>query len=133
MPSSKRVDSRKVGQSVYGRLAGYEDLHDAERLAADPTFRLISSQRIWDRGAVLTSTLHWFETELLTREENLIGLMALNRETLRQAESLDSSGYVVLDMNSSESPVHGEQEGSAYNGHFESVCYHPLFLFNPNS
>jgi Transposase DDE domain group 1 len=37
---------------------------------------------------------------------------------------------VALDMDSSESPVHGQQEGSAYNGHFESVCYHPLFLFN---
>jgi Transposase DDE domain group 1 len=36
----------------------------------------------------------------------------------------------VLDMDSSESPVHGQQEGRAYNGHFESVCYHPLFLFN---
>ena len=36
----------------------------------------------------------------------------------------------LLDMDSSESPVHGQQEGSAYNGHFESVCYHPLFLFN---
>ena len=69
-------------QSVYSRLAGYEDLNDAERLAADPTFRLISSRRIWDRGAALTSTLHWFETELLTQEENLIGLLALNRETL---------------------------------------------------
>src|SRR5713226_4792689 len=56
--------------------------------------------------------------------------MALNRETLGQAECLDSSDRVVLDMDSSESPVHGEQEGSAYNGHFESVCYHPLFLFN---
>ena len=33
-------------------------------------------------------------------------------------------------MDSSESPVHGAQEGSAYNGHFASVCYHPLFLFN---
>jgi hypothetical protein len=117
-------------QSVYSLLAGYEDLNDAERLAADPTFRLISSQRIWDRGAALTSTLHWFETELLTKEENLIGLMALNRETLGQAECLDSSDRVVLDMDSSESPVHGEQKGSAYNGHFESVCYHPLFLFN---
>ena len=49
---------------------------------------------------------------------------------LGQAESLDDSERVVLDMDSSESPVHGEQEGSAYNGHFESVCYHPLFLFN---
>src|SRR6202051_4897352 len=101
-------------QSVYSRLAGYEDLNDAERLAADPTFRLISSQRIWDRGAALTSTVHWFQTELLTKEENLIGLMALNRETLGQDESLDGSERVVLDMDSSESPVHGEQEGSAY-------------------
>ena len=33
-------------------------------------------------------------------------------------------------MDSSESPVHGAQEGSAYNGHFASVCSHPLFLFN---
>jgi hypothetical protein len=33
-------------------------------------------------------------------------------------------------MDSSESPVHGDQEGAAYNGHFQSVCYHPLFLFN---
>jgi Transposase DDE domain group 1 len=47
-----------------------------------------------------------------------------------QAETLDHTDRVVLDMDSSESPVHGQQEGSAYNGHFETVCYHPLFLFN---
>jgi hypothetical protein len=82
-------------------------------LAADPTFRLISSQRIWDRGAALTSNLHWFETDLLTKEENLIGLMALNRETLGQAESFDRSDRIVLDMDSSESPAHGGHESSA--------------------
>jgi hypothetical protein len=117
-------------QSVYSCLAGYEDLNDAERLATAPTFRLIGSAKIWHRGAALTSTLHWFETELLTREENLIGLIAVNRELLAQAESPTCAKRVVLDMDSSESPVHGTQEGSAYNGHFESVCYHPLFLFN---
>ena len=117
-------------QSVYSRLAGYEDLNDAARLSADPTFRLIGSPKRWDRSAALTSTLHWFETELLTREENLLGLMALNRDLLAQTDGLDRSDRVVLDMDSSESPVHGQQEGSAYNGHFESVCYHPLFLFN---
>ena len=37
---------------------------------------------------------------------------------------------VILDMDSSESPVHGEQEGASYNGHFGSMCYHPLFVFN---
>jgi Transposase DDE domain group 1 len=117
-------------QSVYSRLAGYEDLNDAERLSTDPTFRVIGSPKRWDRSAALTSTLHWFETELLTREENLVGLMAVNRELIGQAETLDHTDRVVLDMDSSESPVHGQQEGSAYNGHFETVCYHPLFLFN---
>ena len=38
--------------------------------------------------------------------------------------------YIVLDMDSSVSPMHGEQEGNAWNGHFGSACYHPLFLFN---
>ena len=117
-------------QSVYSRLAGYEDLNDAQRLSADPTFRLIGSPTRWDRSAALTSTLHWFETELLTHEDNLVGLMAVNRDLIGQTEVLDHTDRVVLDMDSSESPVHGQQEGSAYNGHFESVCYHPLFLFN---
>ena len=117
-------------QSVYSRLAGYDDLNDAVRVSADPTFRLIGSPKRWDRGAALTSTLHWFETELLTRAENLVELRAVNREVLAQAEMATRADRTVLDMDSSESPVHGVQEGSAYNGHFESVCYHPLFLFN---
>ena len=117
-------------QSVYSRLAGYEDLNDAARVSADPTFRLIGSPTRWDRGAALTSTLHWFETDLLTRGENLLGLMAVNREMLAPAGMPTRAGRIVLDMDSSESPVHGAQEGSAYNGHFASVCYHPLFLFN---
>ena len=37
---------------------------------------------------------------------------------------------VVLDMDSSVSPTYGDQEGSAYNGHFGCTCYHPLFVFN---
>ena len=36
-------------QSVYNRLAGYEDVNDAERLSQDPTFRLIGSEKIWGR------------------------------------------------------------------------------------
>ena len=52
-------------QSVYSRLAGYEDLNDAVRVSADPTFRLIGSPTRWDRGGALTSILHWFETNML--------------------------------------------------------------------
>src|SRR3974377_2370185 len=57
-------------QSVYSRLAGYEDLNDAERLTQDPTFRLISSEKNWDQGAALTSRLQSFETEMLAEEQN---------------------------------------------------------------
>ena len=117
-------------QSVYSRLAGYEDLNDAVRVSADPTFRLLGSKKNWDRGGALTSRLQSFETGLLASEENLLGLMAVNRELVAQSEGCGESERVVLDMDSTESPVHGQQEGSAYNGHFESVCYHPLLLFN---
>ena len=117
-------------QSVYSRMAGYEDVNDAERLSQDPTFRLIGSEKIWERGAALTSRLQSFETELLTQEKNLTGLAAINRELLAKAEAIDSPQRVVLDMDSTEIPVYGQQEQSAYNGHFESTCYHPLLLFN---
>jgi len=119
-----------VRQSVYSRLAGYEDMNDAERVSQDPRFRLIGSEKIWERGAALTSRLQSFETELLTQDENLAGLAAINRELIAKAEAVDSRQRVVLDMDSTEIPVYGEQEQSAYNGHFESTCYHPLLMFN---
>ena len=53
-----------------------------------------------------------------------------NRELIAKAEAIDSPQRVVLDMDSTEIPVYGQQENSAYNGHFESTCYHPLLLFN---
>src|ERR1035438_2291087 len=117
-------------RSVYSRLAGYEDVNDAERLSQDPTFRLIGSEKIWDRGAALTSRLQSFETELLAEPENLAGLRAINRELIAKAEAIDSPQRVVLDIDNTEIPVYGNQEQSAYNGHFESTCYHPLLLFN---
>jgi hypothetical protein len=117
-------------QSVYSRLAGYEDVNDAQQLSKDPTFRLIGSEKIWERGAALTSRLQSFETEVLAQEENVAGLEAINRDLIAKAESMDSQQRVVLDLDSTEIPVYGQQEDSAYNGHFESTCYHPLLLFN---
>ena len=74
--------------------------------------------------------MHSFETEVLTEEQNLAGLAALNRELITRAEAIDSPRRAVLDMDSTEVPVFGQQEQSAYNGHFECTCYHPLMQFN---
>src|SRR2546425_12913775 len=52
-------------QSVYSRLAGYKDTNDAERLADDPTFRMLASRERRATSVALTSTLHWLETDVL--------------------------------------------------------------------
>jgi hypothetical protein len=44
-------------QSADSRMAGYQDVSDAERVSREPAFRLIGSEKIWDRGAALTSRL----------------------------------------------------------------------------
>ena len=67
---------------------------------------------------------------MLTQEDKLAGLAALNRDLIAKAEAIDSPRRVVLDMDSTEIPVYGEPEQSSYNGHLESTCYHPLLLFN---
>jgi hypothetical protein len=119
-----------VRQSLYSRLAGYEDTNDAERLAEDPTFRMLASRERRESSIALTSTLHWFETEVLAEERNYQGLMRLNTDLVQHEAARPRTRRLILDIDSSESPVHGGQEQSAYNGHFESVCYHPLFVFN---
>ena len=92
-------------QSVYSRLAGYEDMNDAERLSQDPTFRLIGSEKIWERGAALTSRLQTFGTEMLAEEGNFAGLARLNRELIGKAEAIHWQYRAVLDMDSTEIPV----------------------------
>src|SRR5437879_13908547 len=60
-------------QSIYSRLAGYEDTNDAERLAEAPAFRMLASRERRETSIALTSTLHWFETELLAEDRKLPG------------------------------------------------------------
>jgi hypothetical protein len=116
-------------QSVYCRLAGYEDANDAERLAEDPTFRMLALRERRETSVALTSALHWFETDVLADERNYQGLTRLNTELAQYRTPRSPRRRVILDIDSSESPVHGAQEQSAYSGHFGSVCDHPLFVF----
>ena len=87
-------------QSVFGRLAGYEDVNDAQRLRHDPAMQWIVGGKAASDCAASPSQMGRFETKWLA------------------------------DMDSSVSPTHGEQEMSAWNGHFACTCYHPLFVFN---
>ena len=117
-------------QSVYARLAGYEDTNDHEGLSRDPAMRAVIGKRALERTAASSGTVSRFETDILTQEQNIDALASLNSTWVSKAVSLSKARKVILDIDSSESPVHGNQEGSAYNGFFESTCYHPLFCFN---
>jgi len=117
-------------RSVYSRLAGYEDTNDAVRLARDPAIQAVVGRQALEKQAASTNTLSRFETEVLLTEENLKGGNQLNAEWVDQAMKRTRHQRIILDMDSSESPVYGEQEGATYNGHFQCVCYHPLCCSN---
>ncbi len=117
-------------QSVFGRLAGYEDVNDAERLCRDPAMRWVVGDRAISGSAASASQMGRFETRWLSRPENLTALADLPGQWIDKVRRWRGPKTVILDMDSSESPTYGEQEGSAYNGHFACTCYHPLFVFN---
>jgi hypothetical protein len=129
----KNIRHRLLGllrQAVYGRLAGYEDVNDAARLARDPAMRAIVGREGLDRLAASGSEMGRFETGWLATEANLAALTDLSGAWIDRVHRRRPPDGIVLDMDSSESPTHGGQEGSAWNGHFGCTCYHPLFVFN---
>lgn len=117
-------------QSVYGRLAGYENVNDADRLRHDPAIRTIVGERAGDKSAASTSEMGRFETEILSQKKNVRSLMTLPGKLVDRAQEHRPLKSLTLDMDSSVSETYGEQQGTAYNGHFACTCYHPLFVFN---
>jgi hypothetical protein len=111
-------------QSAYSRLSRYENVNDAGALCHEPTLLLFASEKIWDRGAALTSRLQTFENEMLAGEENFARLAGLNRALIGRVEAMASTYRALLDIDSPENTVRGEQ--GAYNGYFESTCFHAL-------
>jgi len=117
-------------QAVFGRLAGYEDVNDAERLRHDPAMRWIVGGKAASGNAASASQMGRFETRWLTAHTNLSALADLAGQWIDRVHARRPPRGVVLDMDSSVSPTHGEQEMSVWNGHYECTCYHPLFVFN---
>ena len=119
-------------QSIYSRLAGYEDVNDAEQLAVDPAMRHVVGGRAAeaDHEAASMSVVGRFETEILSQRHNLTALMNLSGQWIDKVHRHQPLRELILDLDSSVSETYGQQEGTAYNGHFKCLCYHPQFLFN---
>jgi hypothetical protein len=112
-------------QSVFGRLSGYEDANAADRLGHDPAMRWVVGGRAVTKEAASTSQMGRFETEVLTGKANLAALADLPGRWIHVRRL---ANVMVLDMDSSVSPTHGEQEGAAYNGHSGCTCYPAIRL-----
>ena len=117
-------------QSVFGRLAGYDDVNDADRLSLDPVMRQVVGGRAVDAKAASSSQMGRFETEVLATSDNRTALADLSGQWIDRIHERKPPRWITLDMDSSVSPTHGAQEDTAWNGHFGRMCYHPLFVFN---
>jgi Transposase DDE domain group 1 len=101
----KNIRHRLLGllrQAVYGRLAGYEDVNDAERLARDPAMRAIVSREGLDRAAASSSQMGRFETEWLATDANLGTLADLLGAWVDRVHESKPPDSIILDMDSSE-------------------------------
>jgi Transposase DDE domain group 1 len=106
----KNIRHRLLGllrQAVYGRLAGYEDVNDAERLARDPAMRAIVGREGLDRPAASTSQMGRFETEWLATEANLDVLSNLSGTWIDRVNERRPPDGIILEMDSSQSPTYG--------------------------
>jgi hypothetical protein len=116
-----------VRQRVYQMAAGYEDCNDADFLRVDPALRLALGKD--HQAGASQSMLSRLENDVLG---NAMGLEALDGALTRATDLLlkrKNKRRLIIDLDSTEDPAYGKQEGVAYNGHFAKNCFHPLFAF----
>ena len=116
-------------QSVFARLAGYEDVNDAEHLRHDPAMRWIVGGKAALGAAASPRQMGRFETRWLTAQMNLAALADLSGQWIDRVHARRPPRGIVLDMDSSVSPTPGDQEMSVWNGPYACTCYHPLTTF----
>ncbi|MGD0636377.1 MAG: transposase, partial [Beijerinckiaceae bacterium] len=96
----------------------------------DAAMRWIAGGKAASGCAASASQMGRFKTRWLSAEKNLSALAGLSGQGIGRVHGRHPPRGIVLDMDSSVSPRHGEQEMSVWNGHHDCTCYHPLFLFN---
>jgi hypothetical protein len=137
-----------VAQRVYALALGYEDLNDHEQLRADPLLAILAEKpdpsgesrvRERDRGKALAgkSTLNRLElTKATVDEKERYKKMVMNQgevdrllvEIFLEAHE-QPPAEIILDLDATDDPVHGHQEGRFFHGYYGHYCYLPLYIF----
>ena len=137
-----------VGQRVYALALGYEDLNDHEELRRDPRLALLAGKEDWtdeervrarDTGKPLAdkSTLNRLElTRATVAREERYKKIALDTEAVDRVlvevfleAHREAPQEIVLDLDATDDPVHGQQEGRFFHGYYGEYRYLPLYIF----
>jgi hypothetical protein len=123
-----------LAQRIYGLALGYEDVNDHEQLRIDPLFHVLAGREQIDRSLAGKSTLNRMELgagvpnrykKITYWKEGIDELLTqLFIETHQQ-----SPAEVVLDIDTTDLPLHGKQEGRFFHGYYDEYCYLPLYVF----
>ena len=115
-------------QRIYQIVAGYEDANDASRLRHDPLLQMVADQKLGDPLGSQPTLSRW-ENAPSGRD-----LVSLNDRLLEQfiglcAQQVRQRGEILLDIDSTDDPTHGQQQLSFFNGAYSQHMYHPMLVF----
>jgi hypothetical protein len=123
-----------LSQRVYGLTLGYEDLNDHEQLRKDPVFGILAGREELEEPLAGKSTLNRMELGAGTKDrykkitfwkeavdELLVKLFLESHET--------APAEIILDIDTTDLPLHGKQEGRFFHGYYDNYCYLPLYIF----
>ena len=123
-----------LGQRIYGLALGYEDINDHEQLRKDPVFGILAGRAELEQPLAGKSTLNRMElgTGINDRYKKITFWKEAVDELLVKLfmESRQSApGEIVLDVDTTDLPLHGRQEGRFFHGYYDCYCYLPLYVF----
>ena len=115
-------------QRIYQMVAGYEDANDADRLRHDPTLQIVADQKLGEPLGSQPTLSRW---ENAPSARNLVRLNdALLVQFIRLCgKQVHRRGEILLDIDSTDDPTHGQQQLSFYNGAYGQHMYHPMLIF----
>ena len=123
-----------LAQRVYGIALGYEDLNDHEQLRKDPVFGILAGREDPDTPLAGKSTLNRMELgagvkdryKKITFWKDSVDELLVNVfiESHRSAPA-----EIILDVDTTDLPLHGKQEGRFFHGYYDNYCYLPLYIF----
>lgn len=129
--------AKMVSQRVYALALGYEDLNDHDQLRDDPLMDLLTGKREPGAARASKSTLCRLERTpeagAATDRYKKIRYDAASIDRLLVDKFLESRteapSHIVVDLDATDTPLHGQQEGRFFHGYYDHYCYLPLYIF----